>query len=94
MALCKLSMTDLAAERNVERNVEKNPVVEDEPLFMVDISDIDMDEILVSQKESANSDNAEESFARAAVQTTQTNRRSEADDFEDEMDAIRELNDF
>src|SRR5277367_6250783 len=75
-------------QRDVEGTKERN--VEDEPLFVEDdMSDFDMDELLGTQKQTETT---------AVGETTSEGdgaaKSIEQDEFEDEMDAMKDIGDF
>ena len=89
----EIEQNERRAQANTESNVLSgtNAPVEDEPLFVDDMSDIDMDDILQSsQKEPDESTNAN-STGNAAVGHAEP---GQIDEYEDEMDAIHEFGDF
>ena len=82
------------AQANAEAtNTEtETAAAEDEPLFVDDMSDFDMDEVLQSSQKQP-----EETVDNAAVgekRATEPVQKDDFDDFADEMDAIHDLDDF
>ena len=74
-------------QRDVEGTKERN--VEDEPLFVEDdMSDFDMDELLGTQKQTETTTEEKKSDDVGVVKST------EQDAFEDEIDAMRDIDDF
>jgi replication fork protection complex subunit Csm3/Swi3 len=77
----------LGEQRDVDGTKEKN--VEDEPLFVEDdMSDFDMDELLGTQKQTETTTEEKTSEDVGVVKST------EQDAFEDEIDAMRDIDDF
>jgi len=75
-----------------------DPLVEDnEPLFVEDLSDFDMDEILAgSQKQSETRTGAKgtDGVVAGEINKNESGKSVERDEFEDEMDAMNDMNDF
>ena len=75
-----------------------DPVVEnDEPLFVDDLSDFDMDEILAGSQKQSETRTGE--MGTDGVVAGETNKDESAkfverDEFEDEMDAMNDMDDF
>jgi ribosomal protein L12E/L44/L45/RPP1/RPP2 len=69
----------------------------DEPLFVEDLSDFDMDEILVGtqkQSETRTSESGTDEVVAGETGKNESGKSVERDEFEDEMDAMNDLDDF
>ena len=95
MSLDKLIIANETARTEEARTEETSPAIdkEDEPLFVDDMSDFDMDDIMGSQeplkplkplKQAADTDSSPVPTGNSARQ----------DDFEDEMEAMGEMDDL
>ena len=76
-----------------ERNKGNTVSLEDGPLFVDDDSDFDMNEIFGSQNDDEKSDNVQVDDKNEG-QATEENLFTEFDDFEDEMNAMRDLDEL
>jgi ribosomal protein L12E/L44/L45/RPP1/RPP2 len=76
-----------------------DPVVEndDEPLFVDDLSDFDMDEILAGtqkQNETRTGEAGTDEVVSDETNMNESGKYGEKDEFEDEMDAMNDMDDF
>jgi len=73
-------------------------VEDDEPLFVDDMSDFDMDEILAgTQKQGETASTGEtrtEAMGAGETNKDDSAKLVERDEFEDEMDALNDMDDF
>jgi hypothetical protein len=74
-------------------DVEATAPAHDEPLFVDDMSDFDMDEILGSEKEPTKTGNGEDPSLDDLIQKNEPEIPEDVE-FADEMDAMHDLDDF
>jgi Replication Fork Protection Component Swi3 len=83
---------DVSSDVDEDERVKNGPA-KDDALFVTDMSDIDMDEILGSQRYSADKD-LSNSAANGTAKKAEVDDVIDLDDFEDEMEVLDSLPDF